>query len=859
MATTYPSVGAFPANTNFQLADREFLFGGQKFYRAAPASSPGPLPTNVDIIVSDPLVTLFEGTSTSFSVHLARAPAGALTVYVNGGGTNVSVTGGNTLLFGPSNWSTPQTVTLSALLDLDFRDSLATLVLSASNLVSTQVKVLALDNTVDDEFVGPFPSWSDLKRNFGAMGDGVSDDTVAIQTALNTLLPDSTNRLLFLPAGTYRVTQPLDFPSQGQTSMIVGENPSNTVIRWDGATNGVMLTYGAWYSKMSRLTFDGAGKAKTAIAHDSPFSTHNEFSDMIFEDLQFGIEAGSTTSANAETAVERCAFLRCALAGISLQNPNSLDWFIWNTRFEDCGLGIANTYGGNFHVYESLFLRSAQADMSIGNTGYFSARNNTSIDSAAFFTAAPIASCGLITLQGNTVVTPHGIPLQLADYGPYLLLDNWMQDYGSLVGNIEPSAGFFSLGNTFTVSNAIPTGLNGPAGIRIDDVVTQQKIPVLLPKLPGPLPNMHRQIFDLPGPTNAAGIQALINQAAALTGSRPVVHLPAGDYHIEQTLTIPAGSDLQLVGDGGVTSLYWTGSGQGPILYLPGPARATLRDFYLFGSPTNSQVDGILIDKCDQKRARIFGDQIDLSRSTQTGLSVEGLTNGSVILENLYHEGNQTSLRVIGASAAPDYNPGQGQVSVFGGASANNGITYDVRNGGKLLVRDMWYETSGSDTNKSPRFMVCTNSGWFTLHGAQVALAQTQSGVPVVQVSNFVGRASFLTTQFTFTNTNSAFSVSGHQTNTAVLLLNTLNGVAPSFKSVEPRASVLQSFEAFDGPMVNPMTDFGPKDAAFLKQMLAQTRSSRPSLLTPIPPGLADVRIHRVIVQTARIGIRLTP
>jgi hypothetical protein len=337
------------------------------------------------------------------------------------------------------------------------------------------------------------------------------------------------------------------------------------------------------------------------------------------------------------------------------------------------------------------------------------------------------------------------------------------------------------------------------------------------------------------------------------------VHLPAGDYHIEQTLTIPAGSDLQLVGDGGATSLYWIGSGQGPILYLPGPSRATLRDFHVFGPATNSQVDGILTDKCDQKRARIFGDQIDLSRSTQTGLSVEGLTNASVTLANLYHQENQTSLRVVGASAAPDYNPAQGQVSVFGGGSANNGISYDVRTGGKLLVRDIWYETSGSDTNKSPRFMVCTNSGWFTLHGAQVALAQTQSGVPVVQVSNFVGRISFITTQFTFTNTNSAFSVNGHQTNTAVLLLNTLNGVAPSFKSVEPRASMLQSFEALDGQTVNPMTDLGPKDPVFLKQMLAQTRTSRPSLLTPLPAGLADVRIHRVLVEKARIGIRLTP
>jgi hypothetical protein len=864
IALTYPSRGTYPANTNFQFIDREFGFGGQKFYRAAPASSTGPSATNApDIIVSDSLVTLYEGDSTTFTAQLARMPAGPMNVLVqrSAGSTNISVANGASLSFGPANWSTPQAVTVVAGGHLDFQDSLAALTLSASNLISAQVKVQAVDNAVDDEFVGPFDSWRDVKRDFGAKGNGLSDDTMAIQTALNTLQPNSTNHVLYLPAGIYRITQPLDFPSHGQVIMIVGENPSNTIIRWDGATNGVMLTYGAWYSKMTRLTFDGAGKAKTGIAHDSPFSTHNEFSDMVFKDLQFGIEAGTPTGGgNAETAVERCQFVWCTLAGISIQNPNSLDWFIWNSEFDDCGQGVSNTYGaGNFHVYESLFRRSTQADIGIANTGYFSARNNTSVGSAAFFTAGPVASCGLITLQGNTVVSPQGVPLQLADYGPYLLLDNWIQDFQGLAGNIEPSAGFFSLGNTFTVSNAIPSGFDGPAGIRLDNVVIQQKIPVLLPKIPGPLLNLHRQVFDLPGPTNAPGIQAAINQAAAAGGSRPVVHLPAGNYSIQQTLTIPAGSDLQLIGDGGATSLTWTGTGQGPILYLPGPARATLRDFYLFGTGTNPPVDGILIDKCDQVRGRIFGDQLDLYRSTQVGLSVEGLTNTSVSLENLYHEGNPTSIRVVGASTSPDYNSAMGQVSVFGGASAGNGITYDVRNGGKLLVRDMWYETSGSATNLSPRFMLCTNSGWFTLHGAQVALSQTQSGVPVVEVSNFVGRLSFLTTQFNFTNTNSTFSVDGHQTNTAVLLLNTLNGVEPAFNSVEPQTSLLQSFETLDGPIFNPLTDAGPTDPVFLKQMLDQTRSSRPPLLAPLPSGLTDARVHRVIVENTRVGLRLTP
>ena len=46
-------------------------------------------------------------------------------------------------------------------------------------------------------------------------------------------------------------------------------------------------------------------------------------------------------------------------------------------------------------------------------------------------------------------------------------------------------------------------------------------------------------------------------------------------------------------------------------------------------------------------------------------------------------------------------------------------------------------------------------------------------------------------------------------------------------------------------------------DDQFLRQMLLQTRSERPQLPMPMPAELTDVRLYRVSVQGARVGLHL--
>jgi hypothetical protein len=844
----------------FGTVDGQFPFHSQRFYRAASGIACPPAGLTQQIRVLPASLEFYQGSTGSFTVQLAMQPGNTVLVQIslNAGSSNIVVNNAS-LSFTPANWNIPQTVTVSATgSNTNGTQFDAYFVVTSGAIAAQGVRVIALNDTMDDEFVGPFASWANAKSDFGAAGDGIADDTTALQNALNALRSYTGKPALYLPAGTYRITQTLNVSrsvdSESKDLLITGQDPASTRIVWGGVTNGLMINYQAWYAKMGRLTLDGAGLAHTAIAHGSAFSTHNEFSDMAFENLAFGIEAGTSNGlGNAETVVQRCVFTNCSQAGVSVQNYDSLNWFVWDCQFDDCGSGLSNEYGaGNFHVYRSLFRNSTQADISIANTSYFSIRNNLSIGSQAFVTAAPIDSCSPITLEGNTVLAPTGVPIQIGNLGPVSLIDNNIDAYQGLAADLEPSGSLVTVGNTFTVTNAIQ---GTPARISLDDVTTCEPLPAFFPRQPRALPNLGRPLIDVVGPTNAAGVQAAINVAATLSGQRPVVHLSAGVYLIGQTITIPAGCDVQLVGDGGKTGLRWAGTGTGPILRLAGPSRATVRDMALFGTFNSVQADAILIDNCDQPGARIYLSQSDVS-STVTGLFVEGITNAGVDLENFYHAQNQMSVLVQGSGQVASGQKLPAETAIFGGASAGNNLTYQVTNGGSLLVRDMWYESA--NTNQ-PRFMKCTGSGSFTLQGANVAPSYSQSSIPTVEITNFAGNLNFLSTQFLFPNTS--LSVAGNGQNTSVLMLGTVNSNDPSFNSPQAQVGLFQSFDIQpDGGFnliysLNTSYPNFPRD--FLRNMLRLTRNATPPDLTPVQAGVSDVRLRRVFVESGGTGVHI--
>ncbi len=708
------------------------------------------------------------------------------------------------------------------------------------------------------EGVGPFASWLDAKRDFGAKGDGKTDDTEALQRALDALRPpEAKTSVLFLPAGTYRITKTLRVVrgahAESQHIIILGEHPDTTVIRWDGEHDGVMIAYEAWYASMRRLTLDGAGKAKTAILCAPHFVTYNEFADMVFRDVAFGIEAGRMdTQGVAETTVARCHFVRCSQAGISIQNFNSLDWFIWHCVFEDCGISVTNAFGaGNFHVYESIFRRSRQADIALGHASYFSVRGNYSEGSRAFLETGWLNACHFLTIERNIVLDPQEVAIQVRSLSPVLLMDNIFRTRKAPVAIIRPDARLVSINNTFTVADAVQAS---PTAIRLNErVVAPERLKLTPPSPPQTLP-LTKPSFVIEVPTNATAvdIQRAINEAAKRKGQRPVVHLPVGTYAVDRPLDIPSGCDLWLVGDGGKTVLRWTGQGNGPVLRFLGSSHARLMDLTIDGA---RQADGILVRGCDQPQSRLITDQLNLS-GNRWGLFVNGLRHTAISLFNFNVAYGELGVKVVGSGQRDRTAP----VVIFSGASANYELTYELSNGGTLIARDIWYEFS-----KQTPFALLTGDGTFVLHGARAFTGSPRPQPlpePVVELRAFRGLATFVMADFNAGGPGrKKVLVRSDSAKAKVLLLGCGGDEDNDLLQAEANAQAIarDCFRIVKGGGWQPVPDRGTLTPEFLLTLLAPTRNCRVPSLSPLPLSVADLRWHRVWVINCRTGVRIEP
>jgi len=694
----------------------------------------------------------------------------------------------------------------------------------------------------DDEFVGPFNSWLNAKTGFGAKGDGITDDTHALQAALDAVATGKVNTTLYLPAGVYLISSTLTINHHINVS-VIGADPTTTIIKWGGPAHGTMMQInGTAYSKFNRITWNGNRVADVAVEQSwdgkqPHFDTGNEYADDYFIDVAFGIRGGALGHGFAETSILRDHFIRNTKAGVSLGNFNALDIWVRNSLFQDCGIGVTNTYGaGNFRIYNSIFRNSAVSDISINNTGDFSIRGNTSINAKQFFNAGNSRNPAAVIIEGNTIIDPVNTQaITIGNQGPVIFINNTIRSQASANGTVASfGSNAFSMGNVFTVTNPISAGNN--SNLYNNKTVTRASLKNLsAPILPGVEPNLKRRVFEVPTGANAAVIQSVINQAVKFNGSRPIVHFPYGDYNISGTITVPA-------------MLSWVGTTAGPILSIACPSKTTIRDISLKGNAVNTN---ILITNADSKGSRIFMQEFH-QVGGQTGLLLNGIDRTLIFAYDTQFSGLKKAVSVIGGPLVAQGKIAEGRTIIYSGASSNNELSNEVTNGGNLMVQDFWYEGGLKST-----WAKLSGNSVFIADGDHIATPQ-HAVEPSVVLNDFSGKAIFAAGDIT-----GHFAISGKSSQAKLLAL----GIMAENDSVITDTSVPKadtrllmsrtrnySMQWLKGGS-SAMPDVGAYDPQFINGMMSEMLKVHPIILTALPNNVSDIRLYRVMSFNGAKGI----
>ena len=97
-------------------------------------------------------------------------------------------------------------------------------------------------------------------KDFGAKGDGVTDDTAACQAAINT------GREVYIPSGTYKITTALNVPTG---STVRGQNPASTAIAAYGC-NAINIASGSIFIIIDNLQFQSYTTGGTVNPQTNP-------------------------------------------------------------------------------------------------------------------------------------------------------------------------------------------------------------------------------------------------------------------------------------------------------------------------------------------------------------------------------------------------------------------------------------------------------------------------------------------------------------------------------------------------------------------------------------------------------------
>jgi hypothetical protein len=651
----------------------------------------------------------------------------------------------------------------------------------------------------------PRSDWINAKSDVtpAAVGDGQADDTAAVQAALNRGVMGKT---VFLPPGTYRLTQTLVFHGPQTGSAIIGDGRATRLV-WDGPEGGRMLwSDGVAYCRYVGLAWDGRGKAAVGFDHAAQkrFETEVLHEHESFQNFTAcGIRVGNQQHvASAEILYHNCLFDHCATA-IGLLTFNDYDNTIDGCEFRDCGRGVvaakANFYARNCH-----FENSSEADFIVSDEHGCSIRRCTSVGSKRFVlepgTVAPLTvqDCrvadwtdpeGAVHLNGSPVLmfdcafthaSSNRVPVKVVNGSQKLLLsNNRPAPMECLVTGLAPDKLY-----------VIPPGRESGVTTAASQHFLQETVSV------------PARVFDAVRDFGAKGdgrtddstaIQSAID-AAKQQGHGAIAYLPGRRYAVSRSLLV-TGSDYTLGGSGFRCELAWRGEPGKPFIVVSGVNNVTLANFMVGHhdlGPMNHG-DDILIDSPAGKPCRLVLDEIYAFGMYQKspdkhGIHFDRLPAGSVIdawhvqgnvritdcarATLLFRTSYEGTVTLEGAALRPD-----GFIGFLTRVSTASRPALRVLDNNSVVMSDFYNEQS--DQIAIFDGLAGQPSGRVTIQGPKMHLLTHE---PVFDIRSYCGQIYYGQTQFYCEPKEMEFRFSGTRPVQLILAGNFWYSSQPVFK-----------------------------------------------------------------------------
>lgn len=223
------------------------------------------------------------------------------------------------------------------------------------------------DKAVPDEVVTKTP-WSDV-RTFGAKGDGRTDDTAAIQRAIDHVAATSQG-IVFLPPGAYKISSRLKL-DRNVDLMGVGVGFGSQLI--PSGTDGISITGSDWpggygfrnHIKGLTIMMDQAAR-RTAVVIDHAYTIKLENVFVFNAGSGGGISVADASHVTMEDVSVYCTGKGVG-TGIAVRNANVN---LYNPDVEACQHGLVAQGDEGVHVHGGHFERNAAYGIRFDRASY---------------------------------------------------------------------------------------------------------------------------------------------------------------------------------------------------------------------------------------------------------------------------------------------------------------------------------------------------------------------------------------------------------------------------------------------------------------------------------------------------------